>query len=239
MQNGNKIEELFKENEKLISFTIRKYFDSADIDKQELTDAGVDGLLQAILTFNENQNVKFSSYAIPCIKNNILKCFYRKGLIKNQMEKHTVSLNEPIMSGDLFDEGLTIENSIVMQDPHSFVDEYIAKEEVKDVLSNFKYLTPVQQICMLCFAEYAGTRDGQMQRACKALGFSTQNFNLSVNRAKKVLQLIYKPAQNCTVEELQEKARILKKQYPIVRTIEDFHKYKNSNNKNIKSAKEK
>ena len=224
------IETMFKDNEKLIHFVINKYFLSSGADEQELYDAGNDALLKAIRTFDESKNIKFSTYAIVCIKNSIFKLFQEKSLIKNQMEKHLISLNEPISNSEGM-EKLTLENSLIIEDSYSFEDHFILKEEIKDVLKNFKYLTPMQQICLRYTLEYEGERSGEFNKIYKQLGLSRQYFNINVQVAKRKLQLIYKDKESCSIKELRERVKMLSKEYPIVKSIEEWKEYKNQKKK--------
>lgn len=66
---------LFEENMKLVYWWVaRKYKHCGD--KEDLTQEGFMGLWKAIKTFNESKHLKFSTYAIICIDNQI-KMFLR------------------------------------------------------------------------------------------------------------------------------------------------------------------
>lgn len=65
------IERLIEQNLSLVKFVVKKYFTLNNNDFDDLVALGNIGLLKAAQTFDDSKNIKFSVYAIPCIKNEI------------------------------------------------------------------------------------------------------------------------------------------------------------------------
>ncbi|MDF1507641.1 sigma-70 family RNA polymerase sigma factor [Robertmurraya sp. DFI.2.37] len=68
------VEELVKENERLVHYVVKRYIKRGkmlNIDYDDLVSEGMIGLLKAIERFDESYGVKFSTYAVPMIQGNI------------------------------------------------------------------------------------------------------------------------------------------------------------------------
>lgn len=98
------------ENEKylqyrgLIFLAIKKkhvYYKTED-EFQEYIDAGTDGLIKGIRTFDETKNVKESTYVYKCIETEIKKRIYIKTLKKNN--EKVISLNTLLENSGNYEE---------------------------------------------------------------------------------------------------------------------------------------
>lgn len=89
-------EEEYIQNKGLIFLAIKKmhlYWKTPD-ERQDIEDAGIDGLLKGIRTYNENKGYKKSTYYYTCIKNEISKMIYLKNMQKRTAD--VVSLNKEV-----------------------------------------------------------------------------------------------------------------------------------------------
>lgn len=118
-------EQMFLENMPLVYYFAKKLVIFwNDSDYEDIVSEGNFGLLKAILSFDESKNIKFSTYASRCIKNEIFMYFRKE-------KKHlsNISLDEPIATDD---EG----NKLTLADkvPKSTNDftEQIAKQIEED-----------------------------------------------------------------------------------------------------------
>lgn len=83
------LEELLKQNKPLINQIVRKYFlIGAEID--DLIQEGMIGLYRAIVTFDEQKDVNFKSYAKVCIERAVFNA------IKSANSKKNLPLNQSI-----------------------------------------------------------------------------------------------------------------------------------------------
>ena len=58
---------------KYADYYIGKY-DNRGIEKEELIQEGTIGLIKAINSFNYDKGIRFATYAVRCIQNEILMC---------------------------------------------------------------------------------------------------------------------------------------------------------------------
>lgn len=89
-------EDEYIQNKGLIFLAIKKmhlYWKTPD-ERQDIEDAGTDGLLQGIRTYSEDKGYKKSTYYYTCIKNEISKMLYLKTMQKRTAD--VVSLNKEI-----------------------------------------------------------------------------------------------------------------------------------------------
>ena len=133
-QNGDlkSRETIINHNIKLVLYRVTDKFSSYAYDMDELVSIGLMGLIKAVDTFDINEEVKFSTYALRCIDNEILML-----IRKNKMHKEHVSLSSPISTNkdgsELFlkDVLLTSDEDFV-----SSIEERELCEKMKKVIEN-------------------------------------------------------------------------------------------------------
>ena len=178
----NNEEKEYLENRGLIGIAFKQmhlYFRTQD-DYQDYTDAGTDGLLRGIRTFDENKGVKKSTYYYTCIRNEIHTKIVEKNRLKNQ--RH-VSLNQIAndLDGTELIEVIPSEENIEEEIIEKGYVEYIAKQvesiKIKKDREVIKY--------------YYGL-NGYPRKNCveiaKLLGVSSQSINVRKIRALNELR---------------------------------------------------
>lgn len=75
-------EELFEKNKGLVIYAFKKYFKSVNKFDDDIFQTGCLGLWKACLHFDDNKNIKFSTFAVPCIRNEI--CMYLRSENKHK-----------------------------------------------------------------------------------------------------------------------------------------------------------
>lgn len=88
----------FEENKNLVYTVYKQYFSTLDYLKDDILQCGFLGLWKACLKFDDKREIAFSSFAIKCIKNEILM-FLRTEL----KHKNVISLNLKNENGDELD----------------------------------------------------------------------------------------------------------------------------------------
>ncbi len=146
-QNGDlkSREIIINHNIKLVLYRVTGKFSSYPYDMDELVSIGLMGLIKAVDTFDINREVKFSTYAMKCIDNEIL-LFIRK----NKTHKEHVSLTSPISTNK--DGSELFLKDILMDSDEDFVFSIEEKElydEVRRVIENLPERE--KQIIMLYF----------------------------------------------------------------------------------------
>ena len=61
------VNEVIKENEKLITYVIKKFFPK-ELGDEDIYQIGRIALWESIIKYNENKGAKFNTFAIACIK---------------------------------------------------------------------------------------------------------------------------------------------------------------------------
>ena len=146
-QNGDlkSREIIINHNIKLVLYRVPGKFSSYPYDMDELVSIGLMGLIKAVDTFDINREVKFFTYALRCIDNEVLT-FIRK----NKTHKEHVSLTSPISTNK--DGNEMFLKDILMDSDEDFVFSIEEKElydEVRRVIENLPERE--KQIIMLYF----------------------------------------------------------------------------------------
>lgn len=138
----NKIEkENMAEENMLLVYYVVKMFQNSGIPHDELTSIAMVGYAKALNKFDTSRDVKFSTYAINCIKNEIL-FFLRK---EKRHMKNNVSLNtilsldkngndlqlEEIIS-DCDNDAKSLEDIIIDEDNKQFLNKALDKLSPKE-----------------------------------------------------------------------------------------------------------
>jgi len=118
-------ETLAHHNIKLVLNQVTKKFCNTNYEQRELVEVGCIGLVKAINTFDISKNIGFSTYAIPCIDNEI------KNFIKANKKVNTRSLNELVVTGNK-EKSETLEDTI---SDGFMIDEHYSEKELKKTLN--------------------------------------------------------------------------------------------------------
>ena len=106
---------------------------------------GVIGLIKAVETFNLNNGVKFSTYAIQVITNEI-RMYYRKFNNKSHVpECNTVSLDDYFSDEEKeFPKAVAID-----MDSENFIQQLSDEEIMTKIVQNLKYLRPYERTSII------------------------------------------------------------------------------------------
>lgn len=127
--------------------SIVKRFGNTGIEYNELLSAGFVGYTKALTTFAKGKDVKFSTYAYRCIKNEILYFLRRE----KRHRDNDVSLSKP-MSTDKNGNVMTVESTISNEDMgvKSVEDNVIMGENVKVMIEIIQNdLTEIESFIMM------------------------------------------------------------------------------------------
>lgn len=169
------------ENEKLVYYVANR-FRSTGVSVEELSSVGFLGYAKAIKTYDKNRNVKFSTYAINVIKNEI--CYFLRKESKHM--RKNVSLNT-ILSTD--QNGNPFELSDIIDDEDAApLDEDIMINDRRDMLYDvIKRLTPKEQYIIMNRFELAGNTKKTQKQISEEINMSQANVSkLQKNAIKKL-----------------------------------------------------
>ena len=91
-----------------VVYHVAKGFSNTGIDSEELISIGLLGYAKALESYRTNRNTKFSTYAINCIKNEILYILKKE----KKHRVHNVSLNK-VLSTDKNGNDLQLEEILL------------------------------------------------------------------------------------------------------------------------------
>lgn len=139
-ENLNSYEYLIKKHQGLVYHIVNR-FNVSPFDRDDLIQAGMLGLLEAIKKYNINYNAKFSTYAVPYIlgsikkeynvQNSIISSSYYINLIKKvKNEKGDLSIEE------LAKKYRTTKENIVIAINFSNKMTYLKDEEIEMIMDN-------------------------------------------------------------------------------------------------------
>ena len=75
--NGDAKNTIIEHNIRLVLYEVITKFNNVHYDKKDIVSIGNVGLIKAVLSYNLDKNVKFPSYALKCIDNEILMFLHK------------------------------------------------------------------------------------------------------------------------------------------------------------------
>lgn len=125
---------LIERNLRLVAYVAKKYT-KENQDSEDLISIGTIGLIKAVNTFKTDKNIRFATYAVRCIENEILMVLRSEKKLVNE-----VSLEEPIGKDS---EGNEISLIDVLKDEESDIFSDVMKNiNQKKLYSAIENLTP-------------------------------------------------------------------------------------------------
>jgi len=130
-------ETMAEENYSLVFYVV-KMFQNSGVAYDELVSIAMVGYAKALNAFDTERNVKFSTYAINCIKNEIL-FFLRKE--RNHM-KNSFSMNT-VLSTDKNGNSLSMEETVsnLDNDEKSLEQDVLLNDEISILQKSLEFLT--------------------------------------------------------------------------------------------------
>ncbi|AEF94983.1 RNA polymerase, sigma 28 subunit, FliA/WhiG subfamily [Desulfotomaculum nigrificans CO-1-SRB] len=155
---------LVERNLRLVATIANKHKDRG-IDKQDLFQVGVIGLIKAVNTFNPARTNKFATYAGVCIENEM-----RMMLRKNKDEYRCLSLSEPL---DYDKEGNPLELQDTLMADDVPVDEQVVHNlETERLGAAMQKLTPRERVVINLRFGLNGGRELTQREVGKQLNIS-------------------------------------------------------------------
>lgn len=155
---------LVERNLRLVAKIANKLRDNG-VDKEDLFQSGVVGLIKAVETFNIDRSRKFSTYAGVCIQNEMLML-----LRKQKNERSCISISEPL---DYDKDGAALELQDTLTTNEIPVDEMVEKNmEVERLEMAMQKLTPREQMVIKLRYGLEGGRELTQREVGKKLAIS-------------------------------------------------------------------
>jgi RNA polymerase sporulation-specific sigma factor len=147
MQAGEEARDRFiRSNIRLIAYVMRRFGNLQSMTKQDLFHEGVIGLIKAIDSFDPDRSVKFSSFAIPVIKNAMISAIfnndrlirlppYRENQLRDHMRKEAGVENAEIEQDILVRVVLSLDFPTTEDDSKATLAESLAGDDFAEAMS--------------------------------------------------------------------------------------------------------
>ena len=126
---------LISKYKSIILSTLKEYlkeYNVYGIDISDLYQEGLIGLIHAIHTYSESKDVTFYTYALKCIKNNIMSALKKTFRMKNRILNNSYSLDKLIEDSNNFYDLFIDEKN----DPNNLIIKEEEKEDIIYLLKN-------------------------------------------------------------------------------------------------------
>ena len=171
------IQQIFESFKQLMIFKTKKYFFHGG-DREDVMQEAMIGLLKAINAYDENKNASFTTFALLCIKRQIITALKNSNSGKNRILTMAVSTS----SDDEDEADLTYDNkSFNFYNPEEI---YLSKEKMKYLNKYLKtHLSPMEnEIFEYMLAEMTYTE------IAEKTGRELKSVDNSIQRIKKKLK---------------------------------------------------
>ena len=174
------IEEIFSRYKFLLEKISRSYF-LLGSDNEDLLQEAMIGLYKAILSYDKNQNASFKTFAILCVRRNILTAIKKSNSQKNKTLNECVSLSD--LNGD------EEENILFLPyDSRNTDENIIEKEKLQEIKQQIvKTLSKLELKILNLYLK--GFSYSNMS---KKLDISNKSVDNALSRIKKKLEFLSK-----------------------------------------------
>ena len=182
MNNGDKTarKEIIEHNMRLVVGQVKGKFSNSFFDEEELISVGMVGLINSVDTFDINKKIRFSTYAIRCINNEILM-FLRYG----KKIARDCSLETPIGSDKTGNELRVIDT--LFDEKSDFVSDYENQENYKIVRQIVSELSVRDERIIKMYFGFLGNEPMTQQEIADEEGISQQNVSAIIK--KQLIQI--------------------------------------------------
>ncbi len=224
MKSGDKRarEIIITHNIKLVLYRIEKRFNDVPYDKQELASVGLIGLINSVDNFDTSKQLQFSTYAIKCIDNAILRF-----LSNSEMDLYVDSINRPIRA-DTDGRELRLEDILVDKN-EDIVSNYERKETISIIKRIVDELPERDKEIVTLYFGFIGDRRFSILEIANCLGISRQYVLILLKQIlKNIKERLIKEGilpQNCTKEKVTKYSRTKKPSLRLPSIYEYFKDY--------------
>lgn len=177
-------EKIIKHNIKLVIDVVIKKFSNTQYEIRDLISVGLIGLIKSVDTFDINKGNYFSSYAIICIRNEILMLLRKR----NNIEE--ISLEQPIVMDDNKND-IKIED-ILMDENSDFITDYENKKIYESIRNIINALPEKDKNIIIRYFGFYGVEPMSQKNIATELGISSSYVSRiikrNVNNIKKELE---------------------------------------------------
>lgn len=174
-----------EENTKLIHYVIKK-LNVTNVPYEELYSIGNLGFAKALDSFDKDRNIKFSTYCIQCIKNEIVYNIRKE----NRFQKNNISMNT-VLKVNKNGSVLEFEEIISDEDTDKSLENNILKIECQDaIVRAFKHLKDEEKYIIIYRYGFDKGIIKTQKEIAKAVNMSQANVSKIEKTALKKLSLL-------------------------------------------------
>lgn len=200
-KNGDEraYDKIFLHNLKLVYHEINTKFNSLEVEKEDLVQIGNMGLIKALNSFDLKLNLKFSTYAIHCIDNEIYK------YIKLNKKNTKLDVTDFFYITSEGEEDSLVD---VLPSSESIVEDYIKKEQNEIIMQLIKKFPKRNQEIILLYFGFYNNKKYTFEEIGKMYNMTRANASRivleSLEKIKKQLKEIDKPCEKRKITTLYE-----------------------------------
>ena len=176
---------LFNKNKKLVYHILNKYYTSWPELKDDLIAVGMMALWKATEQYDENREVKFSSFAGRAIRNEmsneVHRTYGRNGSFKNECIKNRESIDRTIYIGKDYDEASYHE---ILPDT---VDDYETLDTNTDLKLGIRYLPKLGRRALILYYFYDMTQEQISEHLGVSRSYASRLLANSTKMLKNIL----------------------------------------------------
>lgn len=175
-------EKIIKSNIRLVILVAKKY-NVEGCDLEDLVSIGTIGLIKAVDTYDIKRQIRFSTYAVRCINNEILMSIRKNKTKKNSIQ--TVNIEDALLCD--FD-GNELKYLDILEDKNSdFVTEIIDNFLSSELLSIINSLTEKEKMLITLYFGFDGKKYRQKEIA-HILGISQSYISRMISNILKKIK---------------------------------------------------
>lgn len=180
-------ERIAEENYSLIHYVARSYVQSG-VSYEELVGAATIGFVKALNAYSYEKDAKFSTFAINCMKNEVLLLLRKE--LKHQ--RHCVSMDTVLSKSSKNGRDLTLED-VICTEEGSMDDQLVFEEEKELLLKVIEQLSEKEKYILMHRYGLCGVTVKTQKEVAKEVGMSQANVS-KVERSivKRVRVLVNK-----------------------------------------------
>lgn len=176
-------EKIIKSNIRLVILIAKKY-NVEGCDLEDLVSIGTIGLIKAVDTYDIKRQIRFSTYAVRCIDNEILMNIRKNKIKKNGIQ--TVNIEDALLCDF---EGNELKYLDILEDKNSdFVTEIIDNFLSSELLSIINSLTEKEKMLITLYFGFDGNKYKQKEIA-HMLGISQSYISRLISHVLKKIKI--------------------------------------------------
>lgn len=176
-------EKIIKSNIRLVILIAKKY-NVEGCDLEDLVSIGTIGLIKAVDTYDIKRQIRFSTYAVRCIDNEILMNIRKNKIKKNSIQ--TVNIEDALLCDF---EGNELKYLDILEDKNSdFVTEIIDNFLSSELLSIINSLTEKEKMLITLYFGFDGNKYKQKEIA-HMLGISQSYISRLISHVLKKIKI--------------------------------------------------